>query len=82
VEAIGPKVPVADKETNFWNLYNTVADEHDKEFVEKYITDLDTSLIFVCVWPWLFLVLQSHLLSIQGWSLLCHQLGLHYSNPT
>ncbi|KAJ7847512.1 hypothetical protein B0H14DRAFT_3867493 [Mycena olivaceomarginata] len=46
VESIGPKAPVADKETNFWNLYNTIADEHDKEFVEKYITDLDTSLIF------------------------------------
>ncbi|KAJ7910745.1 hypothetical protein B0H13DRAFT_1574947, partial [Mycena leptocephala] len=36
--------------TNFWNLHKTIADEHDKEFVEKYITDLDTSLIFVRIW--------------------------------
>ncbi|KAJ6599781.1 hypothetical protein DFH09DRAFT_838616, partial [Mycena vulgaris] len=35
-----------DKKTNFWNLYKTLSDEHEKEFLEKYSTDLDTSLIF------------------------------------
>ncbi|KAJ6481308.1 hypothetical protein C8R47DRAFT_1284469, partial [Mycena vitilis] len=35
-----------DKKTNFWNLYKTLADEHDREFLQKYSTDLDTSLIF------------------------------------
>ncbi|KAJ7231493.1 hypothetical protein C8J57DRAFT_957356, partial [Mycena rebaudengoi] len=30
----------------FWNAYKTLADEHDKEFLQKYGTDLDTSLIF------------------------------------
>ncbi|KAJ7148108.1 hypothetical protein C8R43DRAFT_822427, partial [Mycena crocata] len=35
-----------DKKTKFWNHYKTLADEHDKEFLQKYSTDLDTSLIF------------------------------------
>ncbi|KAJ6599846.1 hypothetical protein DFH09DRAFT_626872 [Mycena vulgaris] len=35
-----------DKQAEFWNLYKPLADEHDKEFLEKYSTDLDTSLIF------------------------------------
>ncbi|KAJ7150811.1 hypothetical protein C8R46DRAFT_830104, partial [Mycena filopes] len=35
-----------DKTTNFWNAYKTVADEYDKEFQQKYGTDLDTTLIF------------------------------------
>ncbi|KAJ7613267.1 hypothetical protein DFH06DRAFT_1307943 [Mycena polygramma] len=47
IEALKPKVPPAtDKKTNFWNLYKTLADEHDKEFHQRYSTDLDTSLIF------------------------------------
>ncbi|KAJ6599769.1 hypothetical protein DFH09DRAFT_1271409 [Mycena vulgaris] len=46
VEGIRPKIPATDNKTNFWNLYKTLADEHDKEFLEKYSTDLDTSLIF------------------------------------
>ncbi|KAJ7484170.1 hypothetical protein FB451DRAFT_1027999, partial [Mycena latifolia] len=46
VEKIQPKPPAKEKKTNFWNLYKTLADEHDKEFLEKYSSDLDTSLIF------------------------------------
>ncbi|KAJ7659234.1 hypothetical protein DFH06DRAFT_1297374 [Mycena polygramma] len=38
--------PVTDKKTAFWNAYMKVADEHDKEFKEKYSTDLDLALIF------------------------------------
>ncbi|KAJ7183683.1 hypothetical protein C8R46DRAFT_1308584 [Mycena filopes] len=34
------------KKTVFWNAYMKLADEHDKEFREKYGTDLDTALIF------------------------------------
>ncbi|KAJ7106224.1 hypothetical protein C8R44DRAFT_805899 [Mycena epipterygia] len=48
VEGLRVKPPVTDKKTKFWNLYKTLADEHDKEFLQKYSTDLDTSLIFVC----------------------------------
>ncbi|KAJ7154526.1 hypothetical protein C8R46DRAFT_1117588 [Mycena filopes] len=36
-----------DKKTAFWNAYNGVADEYDKEYQQKYGTDLDTCLIFV-----------------------------------
>ncbi|KAJ7769369.1 hypothetical protein B0H16DRAFT_1237561, partial [Mycena metata] len=36
-----------DKKTAFWNSYMKLADEHDKEFQQKYSTDLDTALIFV-----------------------------------
>ncbi|KAJ7439241.1 hypothetical protein FB451DRAFT_941253, partial [Mycena latifolia] len=35
-----------DTPSAFWNAYKTVADEYDKEFKDKYGTDLDTSLIF------------------------------------
>ncbi|KAJ6599827.1 hypothetical protein DFH09DRAFT_901780, partial [Mycena vulgaris] len=35
-----------DKKTEFWNVYKPLADEHDKGFMEKYSTDLDTCLIF------------------------------------
>ncbi|KAJ6540828.1 hypothetical protein DFH09DRAFT_1282955, partial [Mycena vulgaris] len=46
VEALQPKPPVADKKTVFWKQYQTLADEHDKELLQKFGTDLDTSLIF------------------------------------
>ncbi|KAK6977677.1 hypothetical protein R3P38DRAFT_3472009 [Favolaschia claudopus] len=42
-----PKPPTAtDKKTTFWNGYMILANEYDKEFLQKYGTDLDTSLIF------------------------------------
>ncbi|KAK7031902.1 hypothetical protein R3P38DRAFT_2521618, partial [Favolaschia claudopus] len=41
------KPPTAtDKKTTFWNGYMILANEYDKEFLQKYGTDLDTSLIF------------------------------------
>ncbi|KAJ7081925.1 hypothetical protein C8R44DRAFT_894905 [Mycena epipterygia] len=43
---MAPKVVATDKKTEFWNAYKTVAEEYDKEFKEKYGTDLDTALIF------------------------------------
>ncbi|KAF7360759.1 hypothetical protein MVEN_00807900 [Mycena venus] len=46
VEALRPQAPVSDKKTAFWNSYMKLADEHDKEFQQKYSTDLDTTLIF------------------------------------
>ncbi|KAF7338839.1 hypothetical protein MSAN_02206800 [Mycena sanguinolenta] len=46
IEALKPKVPVTDKKTAFWSAYKTLADEHDREFQQKYSTDLDTALIF------------------------------------
>ncbi|KAJ6558884.1 hypothetical protein DFH09DRAFT_1162702, partial [Mycena vulgaris] len=46
IEAMKAKPVVTDKETAFWTAYKTLADEHDREFHQKYSTDLDTSLIF------------------------------------
>ncbi|KAJ6592885.1 hypothetical protein B0H19DRAFT_975617, partial [Mycena capillaripes] len=46
VEALKPQAPATDKKTTFWNSYLKLADEHDKEFEERYGTDLDTALIF------------------------------------
>ncbi|KAJ7433387.1 hypothetical protein B0H11DRAFT_2375942, partial [Mycena galericulata] len=46
VEALKPGAPATDKKTTFWMAYMRVADEHDKEFQQKYGTDLDTTLIF------------------------------------
>ncbi|KAJ7141993.1 hypothetical protein C8R46DRAFT_1317386 [Mycena filopes] len=46
VEALKPPVPAGDKKTAFWNSYMKLADEYDKEFQQKYSTDLDTALIF------------------------------------
>ncbi|KAJ7863608.1 hypothetical protein B0H14DRAFT_3862781 [Mycena olivaceomarginata] len=45
VNALKPPPPT-DKKAAFWGAYMQLADEHDKEFKEKYSTDLDTSLIF------------------------------------
>ncbi|KAJ7327638.1 hypothetical protein DFH08DRAFT_940873 [Mycena albidolilacea] len=47
MDELKPKPPpVADKKTAFWNAYKILADEHDKELLQRYSTDLDTSLIF------------------------------------
>ncbi|KAJ7690891.1 hypothetical protein B0H17DRAFT_1179776 [Mycena rosella] len=46
VEALQQKPPVADKKNIFWKQYQSLADEHDKELLQKFGTDLDTSLIF------------------------------------
>ncbi|KAJ7850641.1 hypothetical protein B0H14DRAFT_3664228 [Mycena olivaceomarginata] len=48
IEELKPKPPpITDKKTVFWNMYKTLADEHDKELLQRYSTDLDTALIFV-----------------------------------
>jgi hypothetical protein len=39
--------PIPDTKTAFWESYVRLADEQDKEFQQKYTTDLDTALIFV-----------------------------------
>ncbi|KAJ6476618.1 hypothetical protein DFH09DRAFT_1216341 [Mycena vulgaris] len=46
IVAMKAKPVVTDKETVFWTAYKRLADEHDREFHQKYSTDLDTSLIF------------------------------------
>ncbi|KAJ7191242.1 hypothetical protein GGX14DRAFT_407306 [Mycena pura] len=46
VEALKQKPEALDIKTAFWNAYKPLADEFDKEFKEKYGTNLDTSLIF------------------------------------
>jgi hypothetical protein len=78
VEALKPTPIVTDKKTNFWNQYKKLADEHDKEFLEKYSTDLDTSLIFVRLCVQIFSAAQS---TTKGRSFLCRQLCIHYTNP-
>ena len=69
VEALKQKPEALDMKTVFWNAYKPLADEFDKEFKDKYGTNLDTSLIFVrgsyierC-----FLTLLYH----TGWAFLC-----------
>ncbi|KAJ7191247.1 hypothetical protein GGX14DRAFT_600948 [Mycena pura] len=47
VEALKQKPEALDIKTAFWNAYKPLADEFDKEFKDKYGTNLDTSLIFV-----------------------------------
>ncbi|KAJ7237248.1 hypothetical protein C8J57DRAFT_1479003 [Mycena rebaudengoi] len=46
IESLKPQAPIPNKKTAFWNSYMKLADEHDKEFVRKYLSDLDTALIF------------------------------------
>ncbi|KAF7345623.1 hypothetical protein MVEN_01581500 [Mycena venus] len=47
VEELKPKpAPATDKKARFWTAYKTLADQHDKELLQRYSTDLDTSLIF------------------------------------
>ncbi|KAJ7203158.1 hypothetical protein GGX14DRAFT_399119 [Mycena pura] len=45
-EALKQKPEGLDIKTTFWNAYKPLADEFDKEFKDKYGTNLDTSLIF------------------------------------
>ncbi|KAJ6451804.1 hypothetical protein C8R45DRAFT_916487, partial [Mycena sanguinolenta] len=47
VEALAPRPPGTDIKTTFWNMYRNVADEYDKEFHQKYSSDIDSSLTFV-----------------------------------
>ncbi|KAJ7742145.1 hypothetical protein DFH07DRAFT_964663 [Mycena maculata] len=46
VDALKPKAANTDQKTVFWDAYKSLADEHDKEFQQRYSMDLDTSLIF------------------------------------
>ncbi|KAJ7191265.1 hypothetical protein GGX14DRAFT_600987 [Mycena pura] len=46
VEALKQKPEALDMKTALWNAYKPLADEFDKEFKDKYGTNLDTSLIF------------------------------------
>lgn len=42
------KKPLPSDDWNgFWDVYDQEAEEFDKSFVEKYLSDLDNSLIFV-----------------------------------
>ncbi|KAJ7670662.1 hypothetical protein DFH06DRAFT_1369638 [Mycena polygramma] len=59
LEALQSKPPAVDKKTAFWNAYKTLADEHDREFQQKYSTDLDTALIFARGTPLVVLVAQN-----------------------
>ncbi|KAF8210820.1 hypothetical protein K438DRAFT_1664771, partial [Mycena galopus ATCC 62051] len=47
VQELRPKPwPTPDKKTTFWKRYKTLADEHDKALLQRYSTDLDSTLIF------------------------------------
>jgi hypothetical protein len=45
---IAKKSPPSDDWNGFWDVYDQEAEEFDKSFVEKYASDLDNGLIFVC----------------------------------
>lgn len=36
-----------DNRSRFWRMYKRVAEEHDSEFLERYISDMDSVLVFV-----------------------------------
>ncbi|KAJ7734472.1 hypothetical protein B0H16DRAFT_153668 [Mycena metata] len=46
VEKLDPQPQSGDTRTAFWTVYGKLADEFDKEFLQKYGNDLDASLIF------------------------------------
>ncbi|KAJ7097061.1 hypothetical protein B0H15DRAFT_945740 [Mycena belliarum] len=46
IEKLQQTPPKADKKAVFWKHYQTLADEHDQELLQRSGTDLDTSLIF------------------------------------
>src|SRR5579859_7822322 len=45
---IAKKPPPSDDWNGLWDVYDQEAEEFDKSFVEKYASDLDNGLIFVC----------------------------------
>ena len=42
---------IADPQERFWTIYRAAAEEFDNEFLKKYHGDMDTSMIFVSVFP-------------------------------
>ena len=47
ITTLAPPRNKTDPTMDFWTVYKKVADEHDNELVSKYVSDLDTSLLFV-----------------------------------
>jgi len=47
IEKLKPAGTETDPVSNFWTVYEKVADEHDNDMALKYLGDLDTSLLFV-----------------------------------
>jgi len=42
----------ANPRVEFYNKFQREIEEHDGDFDKKYDEDLNTTLIFVRVWPW------------------------------
>ena len=42
-----------DTRARFYEDYRKVAEDYDKEFMKKCDEDLNTTLIFVCRYPWI-----------------------------
>ena len=65
-----------DHQARFYARYRKVADEYDKEFLEKCDEDLNTTLIFV---SFTSSFSERVLTRVLGWSVLCCSFGLHPS---
>lgn len=67
-------------EGQFWIEYERVAKQTDEEFLERYNSDLDVQLIFVCIVDLGSLLLEIHPLLHTGWSFLGCQFCIYCSN--
>ena len=64
-----------DHQARFYADYRKVAEEYDKDFLDKYDEDLNTTLIFVSITSSLG---GRALIKLLGWSIFCCRLRVHH----
>lgn len=69
---------IADPKQRFWKTYRTVAEAFDNEFLAKYGSDMDMSMIFVRE----FTVLKPLIDILPGWSLLRRLCDIPHDDET
>ena len=69
-----------DPTTNFWTIYNKVANEYDEGIVSKYVEELDNSLFVVSTFSSRAHTILSQVLSVPGRFVLCCNYCGHCAN--
>ena len=65
-----------DPATEFYNKFQRAADDHDQGFIKRYDDDLNTTLIFVSVFPARPNIGANPVFGI-GWFVLCGDIRFH-----
>ena len=79
IKELKPTPTNIDPTTKFWTVYQKAADEYDRDLLDRYARDLDTTLLFVRMFTFLvcLMSLQPRSFSVLGGSLLCCYHNFH-----